>query len=131
MNTTFTTYFSPMGKGRGVTPGICGYLARGPSSGSVTFPSKHQTEFPFPLICCQFVICCIKKKNFSCLILETEKIPVMRGQWFIDGTWQPLEEEESNLIEQEHLNRFKGQQLQESFDMEVSKPVDGKEGKTV
>ncbi|NXI50602.1 DDHD1 Phospholipase, partial [Chloroceryle aenea] len=59
--------------------------------------------------------------------LETEKIPVMRGQWFIDGTWQPLEEEESNLIEQEHLNRFKGQQLQESFDMEVSKPVDGKE----
>lgn len=53
----------------------------------------------------------------------------MRGQWFIDGTWQPLEEEESNLIEQEHLNRFRGQQLQESFDMEVSKPVDGKEGK--
>ncbi|XP_025911966.1 phospholipase DDHD1 isoform X4 [Apteryx rowi] len=51
----------------------------------------------------------------------------MRGQWFIDGTWQPLEEEESNLIEQEHLNRFKGQQLQENFDMEVSKPVDGKE----
>ncbi|XP_026705818.1 phospholipase DDHD1 [Athene cunicularia] len=51
----------------------------------------------------------------------------MRGQWFIDGTWQPLEEEESNLIEQEHLNRFRGQQLQESFDMEVSKPVDGKE----
>ncbi|XP_010130989.1 PREDICTED: phospholipase DDHD1-like [Buceros rhinoceros silvestris] len=51
----------------------------------------------------------------------------MRGQWFIGGTWQPLEEEESNLIEQEHLNRFRGQQLQESFDMEVSKPVDGKE----
>ncbi|NWT88959.1 DDHD1 Phospholipase, partial [Lanius ludovicianus] len=58
---------------------------------------------------------------------ETEKIPVMRGQWFIDGTWQPLEEEESNLIEQEHLNRFKGQQLQESCDMEISKPLDGKE----
>ncbi|XP_062432505.1 phospholipase DDHD1 isoform X2 [Rhea pennata] len=58
---------------------------------------------------------------------QTEKIPVMRGQWFIDGTWQPLEEEESNLIEQEHLDRFKGQQLQENFDMEVSKPVDGKE----
>ncbi|XP_010183313.1 PREDICTED: phospholipase DDHD1, partial [Mesitornis unicolor] len=57
----------------------------------------------------------------------TEKIPVMRGQWFIDGTWQPLEEEESNLIEQEHLSRFRGQQLQESFDMEISKPVDGKE----
>lgn len=53
----------------------------------------------------------------------------MRGQWFIDGTWQPLEEEESNLIEQEHLDCFKGQQMPESFDMEVAKPVDGKEGK--
>uniref|UniRef100_A0A8C3PBN9 DDHD domain containing 1 n=1 Tax=Chrysemys picta bellii TaxID=8478 RepID=A0A8C3PBN9_CHRPI len=51
-----------------------------------------------------------------------------RERWFIDGTWQPLEEEESNLIEQEHLSCFKGQQMQENFDMEVSKPVDGKEG---
>ncbi|XP_069712942.1 phospholipase DDHD1 isoform X2 [Phaenicophaeus curvirostris] len=51
----------------------------------------------------------------------------MRGQWFIDGTWQPLEEEESNLIEQEHLNHFRGQQLRESFDMEVSQPADGRE----
>uniref|UniRef100_A0A8C0B5E5 DDHD domain containing 1 n=1 Tax=Buteo japonicus TaxID=224669 RepID=A0A8C0B5E5_9AVES len=72
--------------------------------------------------------CClnltINKIYRICILLN---IPVMRGQWFIDGTWQPLEEEESNLIEQEHLNRFKGQQLQESFDMEVSKPVDGKE----
>uniref|UniRef100_A0A670HMP5 DDHD domain containing 1 n=1 Tax=Podarcis muralis TaxID=64176 RepID=A0A670HMP5_PODMU len=58
---------------------------------------------------------------------QSEKIPVMRGQWFVDGTWQPLEEEESNLIEQEHLSCFKGQQLQENFDMEVSKPLDGKE----
>ncbi|XP_030339907.1 phospholipase DDHD1 isoform X2 [Strigops habroptila] len=59
---------------------------------------------------------------------QSEKIPVMRGQWFIDGTWQPLEEEEGNLIEQEHLNCFKGQQLQESFDIEEqTKPVDRKE----
>ncbi|XP_062824759.1 phospholipase DDHD1 isoform X2 [Anolis carolinensis] len=58
---------------------------------------------------------------------QSEKIPVMRGQWFIDGTWQPLEEEESNLIEQEHLSCFKGQQMQENFDMDVSKPLDGKE----
>uniref|UniRef100_A0A8C2NMT1 DDHD domain-containing protein n=1 Tax=Capra hircus TaxID=9925 RepID=A0A8C2NMT1_CAPHI len=58
---------------------------------------------------------------------QSDKIPVMRGQWFIDGTWQPLEEEESNLIEQEHLSRFRGQQMQESFDIEVSKPIDGKD----
>ncbi|XP_049753760.1 phospholipase DDHD1 isoform X7 [Elephas maximus indicus] len=58
---------------------------------------------------------------------QADKIPVMRGQWFIDGTWQPLEEEESNLIEQEHLSCFRGQQMQENFDIEVSKPIDGKE----
>lgn len=58
---------------------------------------------------------------------QADKIPVMRGQWFIDGTWQPLEEEESNLIEQEHLRCFRGQQMQESFDIEVSKSIDGKE----
>ncbi|KAM5241758.1 phospholipase DDHD1 isoform 8-T8 [Hipposideros larvatus] len=58
---------------------------------------------------------------------QADKIPVMRGQWFIDGTWQPLEEEESNLIEQEHLRSFRGQQMQESFDIEVSKSIDGKE----
>nr|XP_025037102.1 phospholipase DDHD1 [Pelodiscus sinensis] len=66
-------------------------------------------------------------KEGLALFNKTDKIPVMRGQWFIDGTWQPLEEEESNLIEQEHLNCFRGQQMQENFDMEVSKPVDGKE----
>ncbi|XP_004682151.1 PREDICTED: phospholipase DDHD1 [Condylura cristata] len=58
---------------------------------------------------------------------QADKIPVMRGQWFIDGTWQPLEEEESNLIEQEHLTCFRGQQMQETFDIEVSKPIDGKD----
>ncbi|XP_024423261.1 phospholipase DDHD1 isoform X6 [Desmodus rotundus] len=59
---------------------------------------------------------------------QSDKIPVMRGQWFIDGTWQPLEEEESNLIEQEHLSCFRGQQMQESFDIEMSKSIDGKDG---
>ncbi|XP_039325253.1 phospholipase DDHD1 isoform X7 [Saimiri boliviensis] len=58
---------------------------------------------------------------------QADKIPVMRGQWFIDGTWQPLEEEESNLIEQEHLKCFRGQQMQEIFDIEVSKSIDGKD----
>ncbi|XP_054423529.1 phospholipase DDHD1 isoform X4 [Pteronotus mesoamericanus] len=58
---------------------------------------------------------------------QSDKIPVMRGQWFIDGTWQPLEEEESNLIEQEHLRCFRGQQMQESFDIDMSKSIDGKD----
>ncbi|KAK2112725.1 Phospholipase ddhd1 [Saguinus oedipus] len=58
---------------------------------------------------------------------QADKIPVMRGQWFIDGTWQPLEEEESNLIEQEHLKCFRGQQMQENFDIKMSKSIDRKD----
>ncbi|XP_063804442.1 phospholipase DDHD1 isoform X2 [Pseudophryne corroboree] len=58
---------------------------------------------------------------------QTDKIPVMRGQWFIDGTWQPLEEDESNLIEQEHLSCFRGHKMHDNFDLEVAKPVDHKD----
>uniref|UniRef100_A0A674C2D6 DDHD domain containing 1 n=1 Tax=Salmo trutta TaxID=8032 RepID=A0A674C2D6_SALTR len=60
---------------------------------------------------------------------QQESIPVMRGQWFIDGTWLPLEEDESDLIEVEHLTRFLGQQMQDSFDSDsvVAKTVDSKD----
>ncbi|KAM5129300.1 phospholipase DDHD1-like [Mantella aurantiaca] len=58
---------------------------------------------------------------------QADKIPVMRGQWFIDGTWQPLDEDESNLIELEHLKCFRGQQMHDNFDLEVAKPVDHKD----
>lgn len=65
---------------------------------------------------------------FYCLA-EQDHIPVMRGQWFIDGTWLPLEEEESDLIEQEHLNHFRGQQMQDTFETDlVVKTVDSKDG---
>ncbi|XP_033892043.3 phospholipase DDHD1-like isoform X1 [Acipenser ruthenus] len=56
---------------------------------------------------------------------QQDRIPVMRGQWFIDGTWLPLEEDESDLIEEEHLNCFRGQQVQDSFDTDVvAKTID-------
>ncbi|XP_028677320.1 LOW QUALITY PROTEIN: phospholipase DDHD1-like [Erpetoichthys calabaricus] len=59
---------------------------------------------------------------------QQDRIPVMRGQWFIDGTWLPLEEDESDLIELEHLRRFRGHQVQDSFDTDiVAKPVDSKD----
>ncbi|KAK2826405.1 hypothetical protein Q5P01_020619 [Channa striata] len=59
---------------------------------------------------------------------QQDHIPVMRGQWFIDGTWLPLEEEESDLIEQEHLNHFRGQHMQDTFETElVVKTVDSKD----
>nr|XP_020469659.1 phospholipase DDHD1-like isoform X1 [Monopterus albus] len=58
---------------------------------------------------------------------QQDHIPVMRGQWFIDGSWLPLEEEESDLIEEEHLNHFCGQQMQMSeTDLEV-RTVDSKD----
>ena len=35
----------------------------------------------------------------------------MRGTWFHDGTWQPLEEAYANQLETEHLAHFIGQRL--------------------
>ncbi|KAK1793279.1 hypothetical protein P4O66_011664 [Electrophorus voltai] len=59
---------------------------------------------------------------------QQDHIPVMRGQWFIDGTWMPMEEEESDLLENEHLNCFRGQQMQDTFENDVvAKPVDSKD----
>ncbi|KAG7224102.1 hypothetical protein INR49_019837 [Caranx melampygus] len=59
---------------------------------------------------------------------QQDHISVMRGQWFIDGTWLPLEEEESDLIEQEHLNHFRGQQMQDTFETDlVVRTVDSKD----
>lgn len=63
---------------------------------------------------------------------EQDRIPVMRGQWFIDGTWLPLEEDESDLIELEHLARFRGQQMREIYETAtevVTTTVDSKDGK--
>ncbi|XP_076612812.1 phospholipase DDHD1b isoform X2 [Chaetodon auriga] len=50
---------------------------------------------------------------------QQDRIPVMRGQWFIDGTWLPLEEDESDLIETEHLTHFWGQQMRDTYEMEM------------
>ncbi|XP_077394933.1 phospholipase DDHD1 isoform X2 [Festucalex cinctus] len=60
---------------------------------------------------------------------QQDHIPVLRGQWFIDGTWLPLEEDESDLIECEHLSHFRGQQTQDTFDASdmVVRTVDGKD----
>ncbi|XP_067151260.1 phospholipase DDHD1 isoform X2 [Apteryx mantelli] len=106
------------------------YRALGPGGGGGGAAEPREGEAAVEPVCVRSGLYEVDVASAECYPVywnQTEKIPVMRGQWFIDGTWQPLEEEESNLIEQEHLNRFKGQQLQENFDMEVSKPVDGKE----
>ncbi|XP_065119778.1 phospholipase DDHD1b [Paramisgurnus dabryanus] len=59
---------------------------------------------------------------------QQDHIPVMRGQWFTDGTWLPLEQEDSDLIELEHLARFRGQRMKDTFDTEVvTTTVDSKD----
>lgn len=56
----------------------------------------------------------------------------MRGQWFIDGTWTPVEEDESDLIEKEHLACFRGQQVQDAFETDaLAKTVDRKDGERI
>ncbi|XP_067240841.1 phospholipase DDHD1b isoform X2 [Chanodichthys erythropterus] len=69
------------------------------------------------------------RQQFGLLVFtEQDHIPVMRGQWFTDGTWLPLEEEDSDLIELEHLARFRGQQMKDTFDTEaVATTVDSKD----
>lgn len=68
----------------------------------------------------------------SLVLTEQDCIPVMRGQWFIDGTWTPMEEDESDLIEKEHLMCFRGQQMQDTLENDVvAKTVDSKDGKDV
>ncbi|KAK2878317.1 hypothetical protein Q8A67_019108 [Cirrhinus molitorella] len=59
---------------------------------------------------------------------QQDRIPVMRGQWFIDGTWTPVEEDESDLMEKEHLTCFRGQQIQDAFETDtLAKTVDRKD----
>nr|XP_023855574.1 phospholipase DDHD1-like isoform X1 [Salvelinus alpinus] len=63
---------------------------------------------------------------------QQDCIAVMRGQWFVDGTWLPLEEDESDLIELEHLARFRGHQTRETYEAAievVTTTVDNKDGK--
>ena len=38
---------------------------------------------------------------------------IMRGTWFYDSTWQPLEIGYASQIEAEHLGRFLGHRLED------------------
>ncbi|XP_052475558.1 phospholipase DDHD1 isoform X3 [Carassius gibelio] len=70
----------------------------------------------------------VNKECYPVYWNQQDRIPVMRGQWFIDGTWTPVEEDESDLIEEEHLACFRGQQIQDAFETDaLSKTVDRKD----
>ena len=57
--------------------------------------------------------CTINNYNryLSAIIFVGEDSQIMRGAWFIDGTWQPLEANYCEQIEKEHLTFFRGHKL--------------------
>nr|XP_006811963.1 PREDICTED: phospholipase DDHD1-like [Saccoglossus kowalevskii] len=44
---------------------------------------------------------------------EAEAVDVMRGTWFVDGTWQPIDESMAEELEESHLEKFRGQNKNE------------------
>lgn len=51
--------------------------------------------------------------------LTGEECLITRGTWFYEGTWQPLEREQSNVLETKHLSMFQGHQLSEYTENEA------------
>ncbi|ESO83548.1 hypothetical protein LOTGIDRAFT_133288 [Lottia gigantea] len=47
---------------------------------------------------------------------------ILRGTWFHDSTWQPLEEDYANQLETEHLANFIGQRLEDAPPIIVKGP---------
>jgi hypothetical protein len=47
----------------------------------------------------------------SSLISEMNEIDIMRGTWFFDGSWQPIEEGYASQIETEHLANFENERI--------------------
>ena len=51
----------------------------------------------------------------------------MRGSWFIDESWDPIDEAYANEIESAHLTKFEHQKCEEEESTEVTKgPVPGR-----
>ncbi|XP_052435746.1 phospholipase DDHD1 [Carassius gibelio] len=93
--------------------------------------SKKSSDFTIEAVCVRgglYEVDVRKKECYPVYWNQQDRIPVMRGQWFIDGTWTPVEEDESDLIEEEHLACFRGQQIQDAFENDtLSKTVDRKD----
>ncbi len=52
-----------------------------------------------------------------------ENSQIMRGTWFVDGTWQPLEEPYATRVETDQMTFFQGHKLpSEKPDSKASVP---------
>ncbi|XP_016105924.1 phospholipase DDHD1-like [Sinocyclocheilus grahami] len=93
--------------------------------------SKESVDITIEAVCVRGGLYEVDVRNKECYPVywnQQDRIPVMRGQWFIDGTWMPVEEDESDLIEKEHLVCFRGQQIQDAFETDtLAKTVDRKD----
>lgn len=45
------------------------------------------------------------------MYVSEEAIEIMRGTWFTDIDWLPLDAEMADKIEQQHLKMFRGQKV--------------------
>ncbi len=46
---------------------------------------------------------------------------ILRGAWFLENSWQPLEEKFSDQIERDHLQKFEDHKLEDEM-QEMDKP---------
>ncbi|XP_074540666.1 phospholipase DDHD1b [Halichoeres trimaculatus] len=106
-------------------------LRGGGQRSSVSEEVKEAEEVTVEAVCVRgglYEVDIREKECYPVYWNQQDRIPVMRGQWFIDGTWLPLEEDESDQIEVEHLARFRGQQMRDTYEMEVvTTTVDSKD----
>ncbi|KAM3603425.1 uncharacterized protein V6R79_022048 [Siganus canaliculatus] len=110
---------------------VCGELAEQRRSATEETKEPGEINFNVEAVCVRgglYEVDVREKESYPVYWNQQDRIPVMRGQWFIDGTWLPLEEDESDLIEMEHLARFRGQQMRDTYEMEaVTTTVDSKD----
>ncbi|XP_040055444.2 phospholipase DDHD1 isoform X2 [Gasterosteus aculeatus] len=113
-------------EGRGLNGAVSPEARTGSADGSAVSSSEVRDpdgiEINIEPVCVRGGLYEVDVKERECKPVywkQQDNIPVIRGQWFIDGTWVLLEEEESDLIEQEHLNRFRGQQMQDTFETDM------------
>ena len=64
--------------------------------------------------------------NCVLILVTGQTATVMRGTWFVDGTWQPLDEGYANQIETEHLAKFESQKIPEDIVDGGKVPLQGK-----
>ncbi|CAL1526177.1 unnamed protein product [Lymnaea stagnalis] len=66
----------------------------------------------------------VKEKKCLPVYWSEEPSVILRGLWFEEGTWQPLEESFTAEIEAEHLSKFKDKRLEEAPESQKGpKPV--------